>query len=232
MPLSGSRSAFLIASSALLATTLTLSGCGHNGHPDERMAVYNALDQHDLRSVTVSQDRHAGTITLSGIVGSNDSKQRAEQVAQQAAPGYSIVDRIQVQNAGLQSEMKEAQKDAQLDSAIEDNFKATLASHRNLKEIHFSAYNQTLTLERLRKDLQGATGSRRASQKNSPRSSTSSTKSRSTKASPQPTPDASDPEARVAHADSYQPSTISCQRSALTTVLFTVQCSLLPAPTP
>jgi len=147
MPLSGSRSAFLLASSALLATTLTLSGCGHNGHPDNRMAVYNSLDQHDLRSVTVSQDRNAGTITLSGIVGSDDSKQKAAQLAQQAAPGYSIVDRIQVQNAGLQGEMKAAQKDAQLDSAIEDHFKATLAAHRNLKEVHYSAYNRTLTLK-------------------------------------------------------------------------------------
>jgi hyperosmotically inducible protein len=144
---SGSRSAFLFASTTLLASTLAFNGCGHGGHPDDRMAVYNSLDQHDLRSLTVSQDRDAGTITLSGIVGSNDRKQKAEQLAQQAAPGYSIVDRIQVDNAGLQGEMKAAQKDVQLDSAIEDHYKTTLRAHRDLKDIHYSAYNQTLTLK-------------------------------------------------------------------------------------
>lgn len=145
----GLRSAWLLSSSAIFGVCLAYSGCGHNGHPDDRMAVYNTLDQHDLRSVTVSQDRNAGTITLSGIVGSNDRRQTAEQLAQQAAPGYSIVDRIQVDNAGLRGEEQTAQKNAQLDSAIEGNFKATLAAHRGLKndDIQYSAYNGTLTLK-------------------------------------------------------------------------------------
>lgn len=144
---SGSRSAFLVASTAFLVSTLALSGCSHSGHPDDRMAVYNALAQHDLRSVTVSQDRLAGTITLGGIVGSNDNKQTAAQLAQQAAPGYSIVDHLQVQNAGLVGAIKAAQKDVKLDSAIEKRYKATIAAHRDLKGIHYTAYNQTLTLK-------------------------------------------------------------------------------------
>jgi hyperosmotically inducible periplasmic protein len=147
MLFSGARSAFVIASSALLTTTLALCGCGHSGHPDDRMAVYNALNQHDLRSVNVSQDRGAGTITLSGIVGAAIQKQEAVQFAQQAAPGYSIVDRLKVENAGVQGAIKAAQKDAKLDSAIEDHYEATLAAHKNLKDIHASAYNQTLTLK-------------------------------------------------------------------------------------
>lgn len=148
MVYSGSRSMFSVISAAILAAIVALSGCGHSGHPDNRMAVYNSLDQHDLRSISVSQDRNAGTITLSGIVGSNDRKQKAEQLAQQAAPGYSIVDRISVDNSGLQGEMQSAQKDAQLDSAIEDHYKATLAAHHTLKDenIQYSSYNGTLTL--------------------------------------------------------------------------------------
>lgn len=141
MTRSGSRSASLLASAALAFTA-----CSH-GHPDNRMAVYNALAQRDLRSITVSQDRKAGTITLSGIVGSDDNKRTAEQVAQQAAPGYSVVDRIQVQSAGLVGDIKEAQKDARLDSAIETHFKARLTAHKNLEGIQYSAYNQTLTLK-------------------------------------------------------------------------------------
>jgi len=144
----GFRSTWIFSSIAIFGVCLAYSGCGLSGHPDDRMAVYNTLDQHDLRSVTVSQDRNAGTITLSGIVGSNDRKQRADQLAQQAAPGYSIVDRIQVDSAGLQGEEETAQKNAQLDSAIEDHFRATLAAHHTLKndDIQCSAYNGTLTL--------------------------------------------------------------------------------------
>ena len=144
---SGSRTAVSFASTAFLALALVFSGCSHSGHPDDAMAVYNALGQHDLRSVTVSQDRDAGTITLSGIVGSSDNKQIADHVAQQAAPGYSIVDRIQVQNAGLVGAIKAAQNNVKLDNTIEKHFQATLAAHRDLKGIHYSAYNQTLTLK-------------------------------------------------------------------------------------
>jgi hyperosmotically inducible protein len=140
------RSASLLAF-ASLAFAVAFSACSHNSHPDDKTAVYDALNQHDLRSLTVSQDRDAGTITLSGIVGSDDRKQKAYQVAQQAAPGYSIIDRIQVQNAGLVSDMKAAQMDVQLDSAIEKHYKATLAAHRNLNHVQYSVYNQTLTLK-------------------------------------------------------------------------------------
>ena len=146
---SGLRAAWIFCSMAVLGLCLAYSGCGHKSHPDDRMAVYNTLDQHDLRAITVSQDRDAGTITLSGIVGASDRKQTAEQLARQAAPGYSIVNRIQVENAGLQGEEQTAQKNAQLDSAIEDHFKATLAAHEPLKNenIQYSAFNGTLTLK-------------------------------------------------------------------------------------
>ncbi|HEY1579715.1 MAG TPA: BON domain-containing protein [Terracidiphilus sp.] len=135
--------------SALLGAVLVFSGCNHLGHPDERMAVYNALDQHDLRSVTVSQDRGAGTITLSGIVGSNDSRQRAEQVAQQSAPGYQIVDRLQIDTTGIQSDIQSSTRKAQLDSAIEDHFRSTISAHPSLKsqKIQAIAYHGTLTLK-------------------------------------------------------------------------------------
>jgi hyperosmotically inducible protein len=145
----GFRPALLFASTALLAATLATSGCGDGNHPDVKLAVYNALDQNDLRSVTVTEDRTAGVITLSGIVGANDRRQRAEQVAQQAASGYSIVDRIKVDDAGLQGEEKAAVQTAELDSNIEDRFRATLQSNPALRKqkIEYSAYNGTLTLK-------------------------------------------------------------------------------------
>jgi hyperosmotically inducible protein len=138
----------LFASGALLAATLA-TGCRGGNHPEVKLAVYNTLDQNDLRSVTVTEDRSAGVITLSGIVGADDRKQRAEQLAQQAAPGYSIVDRIKVDDAGLQDEEKAGVQTAQLDSAIEDRFRATLQSNPALRKqkIEYSAYNGTLTLK-------------------------------------------------------------------------------------
>jgi len=144
----GSQSALLSASTALLAA-LVLSGCLHGSHPDVKLAVYNSLDAHDLRSVTVSQDRDAGVITLSGIVGANDRKQIAEQLVQQAAPGYAIVDRIQVNSAGLEGEKNKARQTAHLDSAIEDHFKARLRTNPALKnqKIEYSAFDGTLTLK-------------------------------------------------------------------------------------
>ena len=163
-----------------IASCNLATGCMGGNHPEVKLAVYNTLDQNDLRSVTVSEDRKAGVITLSGIVGADDRKQRAEQLAQQAAPGYSIVDRIKVDDAGLQGEEKAAVQAAQLDSAIEDHFRATLQSNPSLRnqKVEYSAYNGTLTLKgsvntvRDRKEAEDLA-------KKTPRFSTSSTKSRS-----------------------------------------------------
>jgi hyperosmotically inducible periplasmic protein len=149
VPLPALRSALLLCSSGIFATTLFLTSCHGREHPDNKMAVYNALDQGNLRSITVSQDRGEGTITLTGIVGSMDRRQHAEQIAQQAAPGYRIVDRIQVQSAGLQDDIKAATQKAQLDSSIEDEFKARIAAEPSLKseKIQYSAFHGTLTLK-------------------------------------------------------------------------------------
>lgn len=138
----------LLSAAVLLSASLFLASCMHSGHPDVKPAVYNALDQNDLRSVTVSQDRQAGVITLSGIVGASDRKQRAEQLAQQSAPGYSIVDRIQVDSAGLQNAEKAASQATELDSAIQLRYKARLSANPALKnqKIQFFANNHTLTL--------------------------------------------------------------------------------------
>ncbi|WP_162601196.1 BON domain-containing protein [Occallatibacter savannae] len=150
MLLPRSRSACLLSTTAFLLTcAAALSGCRSNEHPDDRMAVYNALDKNDLRSVTVSQDRGAGTITLSGVVGSMDSRQRAESVAREAAPGYQIADKIQVQSAGLQDDIQAAKQKAQLDSAIEGKFKSRLADEPSLKseKIEYTSFQGTLTLK-------------------------------------------------------------------------------------
>jgi BON domain len=72
-----------------------------NTHPDRQLAVHGALSSHALGSVTVDQDKGKGVIRLTGVVANSDSKDRAQQLAQQAAPGYTIDNQIQVNRAGL-----------------------------------------------------------------------------------------------------------------------------------
>ncbi len=83
---------------ALLSASLLFAGCG--SHPDDKAAVYAALNKSDLRSITVKQDRHSGELTLNGIVTSPARKSQAEDIARQAAPEYTITNQIQVKPIG------------------------------------------------------------------------------------------------------------------------------------
>lgn len=85
---------------ATIAFPMTFSGC-HAAHPDDSAAVYQALQQHDLASVEVAQDRDKGVLTLTGLVGDQARKDRAQQLAQQTAPGYTIQNNIQVDSGGV-----------------------------------------------------------------------------------------------------------------------------------
>jgi hyperosmotically inducible periplasmic protein len=78
-----------------------LSGC-LGAHPDEKTAVYAALEKNDLSSVMVAEDRRSGVLTLTGIVDDDGRRTQAESLARQAAPGYTISDRIQVRSTGLE----------------------------------------------------------------------------------------------------------------------------------
>jgi hyperosmotically inducible protein len=85
-------------------------------------------------------------MTLKGNVASDADKQQAESVAKQAAPDYTIANEIGVRppeaaNAGSVA--------SNLDSAIEDNFKAAIKAHENLNDqsISGSAKNGTLVIK-------------------------------------------------------------------------------------
>jgi hyperosmotically inducible protein len=88
---------------ALLATVLGIAGC-MSAHPDDKSSVIDALGSNSMYSVMVAQDRHKGVITLTGDVGSDDAKVQAATIAQTAAPGYSIDNRINVISTGLSAQ--------------------------------------------------------------------------------------------------------------------------------
>ena len=139
-------SRFALGPIVVLAGSLVVAGC-HKQYPDEKSAVTNSLSTNNLNAVSVSQDRDKGVITLTGNVASSDMKNQAESLTKQAAPDYTVADEIGVQPPGDQSQAKAVASD--LDSAIEDNFKATLKAHKNLDDqsIHGSAKNGTLVLK-------------------------------------------------------------------------------------
>ncbi len=88
-------SGFAVAGlTAVLAGSLTLGGCHQATHPDEKAAVNDSLKNNNLSSISVSQDRDKGVITLSGNVDSDSTKTQAETLARQSAPDYTIADEI------------------------------------------------------------------------------------------------------------------------------------------
>lgn len=136
----------VFSSAAILAATLVFAGCQSATHPDEKSAVTNSLNSNNLKAVDVSQDREKGVITLTGNLPSQDLKTQAENLAKQAAPDYTIADEIGVRPPDV-SQARAVSSD--LDSAIEDNFKASIKAHVNLNDqsIRCSAKNGTLILK-------------------------------------------------------------------------------------
>ena len=109
-------------------------------------AVSKALEQADLRYVTVTEDRGKNTITLGGKVHSGDARAKAGDVAKSAAPSRIIANEISVQPVDAASEAKDIASD--LDAGIEKNYKAALISTALDKQhIRFSAKNGVLTVK-------------------------------------------------------------------------------------
>lgn len=145
MKLDRSPRPFLLGAAILMGGAMVIAGCNKT-HPDEKSAVTNSLNSNNLSAVSVSQDQDKGVMTLGGNVDNADAKSQAESLAKQAAPDYTIANEIgvrppQVANAGAVA--------SNLDSAIEDNFKAAIKAHENLNDqsIHASAKNGTLVIK-------------------------------------------------------------------------------------
>jgi hyperosmotically inducible protein len=145
MKTTNTRKRILLSSAAILAGAMVVAGCNKPSHPDEKSAVSDSLKNSNLSAVSVSQDRDKGVMTLKGNLDSQDLKSQAENVARQAAPDYTIADEIGVRPPGAGEAGSVA---SNLDSAIEDNFKAMIKGETNLNDqsISASAKNGTLVL--------------------------------------------------------------------------------------
>lgn len=127
----------------LAAVTCTNRRTDQNSYKD---SVSKALEQADLKDVTVAEDRDKNTITLGGKLHSEEAKAKAGEVAKSAAPDRVIANEISVQPVGAESESKKVI--ANLDDGIEKDYKAALiASHLDKQNIRFAASNGVLTLK-------------------------------------------------------------------------------------
>jgi len=125
---------------------LAASACSKQRDRTYKDSVKTALEQADLKDVTVNEDTDKNTITLEGTLHSEDAKQNAADVAKANAGSRIVVNEVSVQPVGQESEAKKVASN--LDDGIENNFKAALVAKGLDKEhIRFDAKNGVLKLK-------------------------------------------------------------------------------------
>jgi hyperosmotically inducible periplasmic protein len=134
-------------SAALLAVALIVgAACSRTNQVSYKDNVERALQQADLKDVKVSEDRDKNTITLGGTVASEDAKQKAGDVAKEAAPSRVVANEVAIRPVGMESEARKISSN--LDDAIENDYKAQLvAAGLDKQGIDFNAKNGVLTLK-------------------------------------------------------------------------------------
>jgi hyperosmotically inducible periplasmic protein len=127
-------------------TAILLASLGCSSQKDVyKDNVQKALEQADLKDVSVAEDQDKNTITLSGKLHSEEAKAKAGDIAKSAAISRIVANEISVQPVGGESEAKDAQ--SALDNGIEENYKAALiSSSLEKQDISYSAKNGVLTL--------------------------------------------------------------------------------------
>lgn len=139
------KQALILATLALVLGLSTACNDNKGNSVSYSDNVKKALDQAELTDVNVKEDKDRNTVTLGGMVHTDEAKGKAEDVAKAAAGSRIVVNEVSVQPVGLESEAKSVASNQ--DSAIEKNFKAALISKGLDKEsIDFGAKNGVLTL--------------------------------------------------------------------------------------
>lgn len=129
-----------------LVVVVTLVGCSGTARqsPDVSDSIRKSLDQAGLKSVSITQDRDKGIVTLGGHVAAEADKVQAESLATSIAAGQVVANQIAVTPLGVESEAKAVNSD--LDAGIEKNLDAALITHRLHKDVKFDVKNGVVTL--------------------------------------------------------------------------------------
>ena len=134
-----------VAMLTLLAVA-TLAGCSGTAQksPDVAGSIRTALDQAGLKSVSVSQDRDKGIVTLGGEVASDSDKAQAESLAKSLAGTQVVANQIAVIPVGAEKEAKAVNAD--LDKGIEVNLDAALIQNKMHDNVKYAVKNGVVTL--------------------------------------------------------------------------------------
>lgn len=136
----------ILVLTALLAMFVTSACNQRRDQSSYRDNVKRALEQADLKDVTVREDADKNVIMLGGAVRAEAAKQQAAQVAQGAAGNRIIANEVSVQPVGHETDAKRIASN--VDSAIEDNYMAALISKGlNKQSIRYDSKNGVLTLK-------------------------------------------------------------------------------------
>ena len=131
---------------AILIALLIPSGCTRSEKsPAVDDSIRRSLDQAGLKTVSVSQDRDKGVVTLSGNVPSDNDKQQAESIARALASGQVVANQIAVLPPGGENDAKTVNDD--LDKGIKENLDAALVHNRLDKGINYDVKNAVVTLK-------------------------------------------------------------------------------------
>jgi hyperosmotically inducible protein len=135
----------LSAATLTLFTAGILAGCsGTAASPDVSGNIRQSLDQAGFKSVSVSQDRDKGVVTLGGQVASDGDKSQAESLAKSFAGAQVVADQIAVVPPGLEKEAKAVNAD--LDDGIEKNLDAALIQNKLHGSVKYEVKAGVVTL--------------------------------------------------------------------------------------
>ena len=129
----------------LLATGI-LTGCTTTGSksPEVADSIRKSLDDAGFKSVSVSQDRDKGVVTLSGQVASDNAKSQAESVAKSLAGIQVVADQIAVIPVGGEKDARTVNSD--LDKGIEQNLDAALIQNKMHDLVKYEVKSGVVTL--------------------------------------------------------------------------------------
>lgn len=137
----------ILAALASLMLALAI-GCTTNkaNTPDVKDQVSKTLDNAGYKNLNVDVNNDKQLVTLKGDVKTQEDKDRAGELAKNAAGGYVISNEIGVRPEGVEGSAKKI--DSNIDDAIEKDFKAVIIAHRLDKQhIRFDSKNGVLTLK-------------------------------------------------------------------------------------
>ena len=128
----------------LLAVGLLIGCSTSTQSPEVSDSIRKSLDASGLKTVTVSQDRDKGVVTLGGQVASDGDKTQAESIAKSLASGQVVADQIAVVPPGAESDAKAVNSD--LDAGIAKNLDAALIVNKLQKNVKYGVKSGVVTL--------------------------------------------------------------------------------------